>query len=225
MRPLRILGMQPKEESWVAKNNTSPGSIIFLNPNEYFQGAISGAVSSLGLRVSDHAQSYLVQLLRHFINMDNFYPTDSAGNPADTLTQQLVNALGEESTEMRAARMRQLGDFSLYIAGFFSDSLSRKLVDVDYYVGMGEAAYENVARVEKKSRAELFFELSRKFPDFVEVLSRISEESGFNPARHQDLLRVYELWSKTGNERLAKQLAKAGIVAQKPKKNSDGGDS
>lgn len=201
-------------------------SIIILNPVEYFHGAVTGAIASLKLEVSDHAQVYLVQLLGHYINTENFYPTDAEGKPADTLTQQLATALEEENSEARAKRMRQLGDFSLYIAGFFTDSLSRKLVDVDYYIGMGGAAYETVARMEeRKSKAQLFLELSRKFPVFVDILSQISEETGFNPSSHKDLLRVYDLWMKTGSDRLAKQLAKAGIVASPAKANREGDDS
>lgn len=198
------------------KNNT--GSIIVLNPAEYFHGAVSGAVASLRVQVSEHAQLYLAHLLGRFISMDNFYPTDAEGKPADTLTQQLAIALEEESAEARAVRMRQLGDFSLYISGFFSDSLNRKLVDVDYYMGMGEAAYQTVAQLEKKSKADLFLELSKKFPQFVDILAQISEETGFNPDDNRDLLRTYDLWTKTGSERLAKQLARAGIVASAPKK-------
>lgn len=188
-------------------------SIIVLNPGEYFQGAVAGAVASLKLEVSEHAQVYLVQLLGHYIKTENFYPVDAEGKPADTLTLQLAAALEEESAEARAKRLRQLGDFSLYVAGFFSDSFKRKLIDVDYYIGMGGAAYENVARLEdKKSKAQLFLELAKKFPVFVDILSQISEETGFNSDNHQDLLRKYDLWAKTGSDRLAKQLAKAGIV-------------
>ncbi len=193
------------------RNNTT--GIIFLNPSEYFQGAVSGAVAGLRLEVSEHAQHYLVQLLQNFISTENFYPTDSNGQPAETLTQQLAIALEQAKAEQRAQRLRQLGDFSLYVAGFFSDSLNRKLVDVDYYIGMGGAAYENVARLEeKKNRSELFLELARKFPQFVEILAQISEETGFNPESHRDLLRVYDLWIKTGSKKFANQLVKAGIT-------------
>lgn len=201
---------------------SASNSIIFVNPNEYFHGIVSGAVTNLKARVSEHSQLYLAQLLKNFIPTENFYPTDAAGNPAETLTQQLAVALEEENSEMRAARLQKLGDYSLYIAGFFTDSLSRKLVDVDYYIGMGGAAYENVAVLEeKKTRAQLFHELSIKFPQFVEILSQISEETGFNPENHRDLLRTYDLWVKTKSERLAKQLAKAGIVATPPKKEGE----
>jgi hypothetical protein len=149
---------------------------------------------------------------------ENFFPTNAEGKPASTLTEQLGIALEETRPEQRALRLRQLGDFSLYVAGFFTDSLSRKLVDVDYYIGMGGAAYENVARLEeKRARAILFAELAGKFPQFVDVLAQVSEETGFQPDNSQDLLRIYDLWSKTGSERLARQLAKAGIVPQAAK--------
>ena len=204
----------------------STNSIIFVNPSEYFQGAVSGAVASLKVQVSEHAQHYLVQLLGHFITAENLHPTDAEGNPADTLTQQLALALEQVKAEQRAARLRQLGDYSLYVAGFFSDSLSRKLVDVDYYIGMGEAAYENVARLEeKRNRGELFLELARKFPKFVEILSQISEETGFNAGSHKDLLRIYELWQKTGAKKFANQLVKAGISPTPPVKKVSGEDS
>lgn len=192
------------------KNSTT--GIIFVNPSEYFQGAVTGAVATLRLEISEHAQHYIVQLLGHFITTENFVPTDTQGKPADTLAEQLAIALEQVKAEQRAQRLRQLGDYSLYVAGFFSDSFSRKLVDVDYYIGMGGAAYENVARLEeKKNRAAVFLELARKFPKFVEMLSLISEETGFNPESHRDLLRVYDLWLKTGAKKFANQLVKAGI--------------
>lgn len=193
-------------------NKKAASNIIFLNPGEYFHGAIKGAATSLKVKVSEHAQSYLVNLLSHFISSDNFFPQGNAGQPVETLTEQLAHALEEEARSKRLLRLKQLGDFSLYVSGFFSNSLNKKLVDVDYYIGMGETAYGNVARLEgKAARSELFLELSDKFPDLVELLGQISEEAGFMLKDDKDLLRLYDLWQKTGSERLAKILVQAGI--------------
>ena len=226
---LNVAVLEPGAERFALQElpKDSTTGIIFVNPNEYFQGAVSGAVASLRLQISEHAQHYIVQLLGHYISTENLVPTDADGKPADTLTQQLAIALEQVRAEQRVQRLRQLGDYSLYIAGFFSDSLSRKLVDVDYYIGMGCAAYENVAALEeKKNRAELFLELSQKFPKFVEILSQISEETGFNPESHRDLLRVYDLWLKTGAKKFANQLVKAGInPALTPSKKTGSEDS
>jgi hypothetical protein len=195
------------------------GSILVLNPGEYFQGAVEGAVGTLKLHVSAHARAYLAQLLGHFISTENF-------SPEQTLAQQLSVALEEHRAELRAQRMRQLGDYSLYVAGFFTDSLSRKLVDIDYYIGMGGAAYASAAELDdRRARAHVLAELAKDFPKFVEILALISEETGFHPENHQDLLRTYDLWAKTGSERLAKQLARAGIVPSNAKKPGEGTDS
>ena len=131
------------------------------------------------------------------------------------LALQLAAALEENNHEQRVSRLRNLGDTSLYVAGLFSDSLQNKLVDVDYYIEMGCTAYDQVAELEyKKTIAEVFAELSEKFPRFVEVFSEISVEVFHKPIDNKSLLRLYDLWTKTGSETLAKKLASAGIVKQ-----------
>jgi hypothetical protein len=188
-------------------------NILILNPSEYFHGAVDGALQELRVHASEHAKLYLVNLLSYFISYENLYPVSADGQRKDTLTEKLAQALEEESAEAKAARFRQLGDYSLYIAGYFSDSLARKAVDVDYYIGMGGAAYEQVAALHlQRSRAEVFAELAMKFPLFVDVLAQISEETKLkNGDNSQELLRIYDVWSRTGSQRLAKQLSKAGI--------------
>lgn len=195
-------------------------SLLLVRPAEYFHGALSGALSQLKIKVSEHAQSYVVGLLTKFLTVENLYPNSEEGSKSSdtTLVAQLASALEEESQEAKRARFRHMGDYSLYIAGFFSDSLNRKLVDVDYYIGMGGTAYEAAAQLhEKDQEVVLFSELAKKFPQFVDALAQVSEESSF-PKDPSDLLRKYEIWSKTGSERLAKQLARAGIVLDKMKK-------
>ena len=54
------------------------------------------------------------------------------------------------------ARLRYLGDFSLFTSGFFSDSLSRRAVDVDYYVSMGEFAYGSLGRRDSDTLGSVF---------------------------------------------------------------------
>ena len=73
--------------------------------------------------------------------------------------------------------LRQIGDVSLFISGFFSDSLHRKLVDVDYYVSIGGCAYNALSRVETDTFSSVFAELGEKFVGFVDVLSEVSERT------------------------------------------------
>jgi hypothetical protein len=90
--------------------------------------------------------------------------------------------------------LRQIGDVSLFISGFFSDSLHRKLVDVDYYVSIGGCAYNALSRVETDTFSSVFAELGEKFVGFVDVLSEVSERTSCSS--NADLLRLYEKWLK-----------------------------
>jgi len=94
---------------------------------------------------------------------------------------------------------------------FFQDSLNRKIVDVDYYIGMGEAAYRAVAsREDSQQMQRTYEELSEKFHKFVDVLAEISDKT--SPKTETDLLRMYDVWLRTKSERAARALQQAGVI-------------
>jgi len=125
------------------------------------------------------------------------------------LAVRLAQAL--ESGGMRKREsLREIGDVSLFISGFFSDSLHRKLVDVDYYVSIGGCAYNALSRVETDTFSSVFAELGEKFVGFVDVLSEVSERTSCSS--NADLLRLYEKWLKTGSRRSGQLLVERGVV-------------
>ena len=106
-------------------------------------------------------------------------------------------------------RLRNLGDFSLFMSGFFSDSLRRRAVDVDYYVSMGEYAYGALARRDEDALGGVFAELGRKFVPFMDILTDISERTGTTAP--SDILRLYERWLRTGSSHAGQRLVDQGI--------------
>jgi hypothetical protein len=79
---------------------------------------------------------------------------------------------------------------------------------------MGGTAYAQVSDTMRgyravKSMAVLFNELREKFIDFVDVLNEVSERS--NLSSDKDVLRLYEIWIRTGSKRSEAQLRKLGI--------------
>lgn len=155
---------------------------------------------------------YLVNLLNYFMTADHLYPVDAQGNRRDEpLAFRLKEALDSPEVEAQRVLFRQVGDASLYLAGYFQDSLTRKLVDVEYYIGMGGTAYQHVAaRVGDAPLQSLYGELAHKFSYFVDVLAEVGEKT--QPRGEKDLLRLYDLWLRTESERAAKKLQEAGIV-------------
>jgi hypothetical protein len=106
--------------------------------------------------------------------------------------------------------LRSVGDQSLFISGFFSDSLNRSLVDVDYYIHLGGYAYRSLARRGDNTLGDVFDELSDKFANFVDVLGEVSERTSLSS--NADVLRLYEKWLRTGSRRSGDLLASRGIV-------------
>jgi hypothetical protein len=149
---------------------------------------------------------YIVSLLGEFTHIGN--PAAEVMVSNEPLAIRLVRALQSGGSNQRHG-LRQVGDLSLFISGFFSDSLRRSLVDVDYYVSLGGYAYGSLSQ-SPDVLSPIFAELSEKFTAFVDVLSEVSERTSLTS--DSDLLRLYEKWMRTGSRRNGDLLAEKGIV-------------
>ena len=169
---------------------------------EYFKDLVDRALTHQGVATQELTSYYVVQLLTGFLQQ----PQNFDDGP---LSVRLVQALESGGMRQRAS-LKQIGDLSLFIAGFFSESLNRKMVDVDYYATIGGRAYHALSRVETDTFSPVFAELGSKFVDFVDVLSEVSERTSC--ATNVDLLRLYEKWIKTGSRRSGQLLVERGVV-------------
>jgi hypothetical protein len=174
------------------------------SPVEYFRDLVESALHNQHLAAREGTSFYLVNLLAGFVHGDR--TTATADEP---LGVRFVKALQEAGTRQRD-ELRRVGDHSLFISGFFADSLSRSLVDVDYYIQLGENAYGSLARQADGSFGDVFDELAGKFPAFVDVLGEVSERTAMTS--NKDLLRLYEKWLRTRSRRSGDLLAARGIV-------------
>jgi hypothetical protein len=172
---------------------------------EYFKELVDGALTNQGLATQELTAFYVVQLLASFLQRR------VAGDTEDQMPLAVRLAQALESGGMRQREsLREIGDVSLFVSGFFSDSFHRKLVDVDYYVSIGGCAYNALSRVETDTFSSVFAELGEKFVGFVDVLSEVSERTSC--ASNADLLRLYEKWLKTGSRRSGQLLVERGVV-------------
>jgi hypothetical protein len=173
-------------------------------PAAYFKELVDAALQRQRLHASELTSFYVVNLLTTFVHSDNGLSVD--GEP---LALQLARAMETGGAVQREA-LRTVGDVSLFVAGFFSDSLNRKLVDVDYYVKLGGRAYESLSRFERETFAPAFAELAESFVGFVDVLNDVSERC--TVTTNVNVLRLYEKWLRTGSRRDGQRLVERGIV-------------
>ena len=90
-------------------------------------------------------------------------------------------------------------------------SLKRKVVDVDYYAGLGGSAYVNLAHyAPDEAFAEAYNEFGQRFLEYVDVLTVISEKASMHI--DGDLLRLYDKYVVTGSKLAEEKLLEAGQV-------------
>ena len=192
----------------MSRNDAGP-LVLGQTPQEFFRELVSGTIAHRRLKVQAHTEFYLVSLLARFLARDELF-AGPEGEDAQPLAVLLLRALSE-GRQRRYQGLRRLGDTSLFVSGFFGDSLARSSVDVDYYIAMGERAYDALAGSSGPAAAtETFGELAQRFEEFVDLFAEIAELQELRSNR--GLVRLYERFLHTGSERVAQQLRARGVA-------------
>src|SRR6201996_5158164 len=183
------------------------------NLREFFKDALHGALEKRQLPIEDQTEHYVVNLLTLFSRSEALYDTTSEGTRLKPLVVMLSEALEAGSTDDRNRGLQRLGDVSLFIAGFFAQSFARKLIDIDYHIAMGGRAYATLADSLSRGRSRVlgnvFGELAQKFQPMVDALNELSESAYAHSDK--DILRLYEIWMKTGSRRCYEILKRLGV--------------
>lgn len=188
-------------------------SFVFLTPEQHFSEVVQEACKNRQIKTPPAVEMYLVQLLGHYLDSRNLHKPlqdQSLEKPFDTFAEMYLTAINSENPKNKEL-MRIVADRSLYLTGFFADSLQRKTVDIDYYIEIGSAAYSNLHSWSREdSLSDVYMTFSKRFGDFVEVLNYISEKSLVQA--NQDVLRLYDRYMRTGSELAREKLNELGVV-------------
>jgi hypothetical protein len=194
-------------------HDASTKVLAVANLREFFRDELHGALEKQRLAVEDQTEHYVVNVLTLFARSEALYEQTSEGTRLKPLVVMLSEALEARSSEDRNRGLQRLGDVSLFIAGFFSRGFARKLIDIDYHIAMGGRAYATLAEVLSRGRSKVlshvFAELSEKFQPLVDALNEVSESSYSHSDK--DILRLYEMWLKTGSRRSYEILKRLGV--------------
>src|SRR5262245_50036742 len=173
----------------------------------FFQDEVERAFRDEGMAPGVMVEHYVVQLLAGY----------AVQQIESTPLALRMLAAAEAPSPERRRHLRNIGDTSLYVSGFWSESLEGRLVDVDYYIEMGGSAYGELARGGPRATnplGDVFGELAVNFVRFVGALSLISRRVA-TPTTDRDILRLYRHWQRTRSANAAARLAALGVVPPK----------
>jgi hypothetical protein len=193
---------------------SGPQLIPVNNLTEFFRDAFDDALAHQHVTLDAHTAHYVVSLLTLYSRTEISHAGTRPGQKWVGLAQLLAKAADAPTPAEREALLQRLGDVSLFVAGFFAHGFERRLIDVDYHIAMGGRAYATLADTVTRPRralAEVFDELARKF---LPVVDAVGEIAGSARVWSQgDVLRLYEVWLKTGSPRARALLQRLGVSA------------
>ena len=213
-------GEFPKRETFVA--GFDPKALI--SAREFFEEMLGVAYGRCRIRPEPAVTAYLVELLSEYIRADAFFSVEPSTEQRKqpTRAELLLEAMATSGTR-RLDILKRLGDTSLYVAGFFGESLTRKTVDLDYYMGMGAVAYDSLASaLPDQEMALVYDEFAQKFLNYVDVLTVVSQKCLVQT--DTNLLSLYERYIRTGSELAREHLLEKGLIPYPRVANGGYGD-
>lgn len=193
--------------------NVKPSVSLCVDVKQYFRESLQEAMQERRVETYPFVESYLVDILGYYAVTEHLYDAEneSGKKTRETLAEMMLKA-NSSSPRTRFELLKKLGDSSLYISGFFGDSLQRKVVDVDYYVDMGSTAYSSLAGViYEDTYAQLYKEIARRFVDFVDVFTLMSRRTMTTDT--DNIFRLMDIYAKTGSPLSQESLMEKGVIA------------
>jgi hypothetical protein len=179
---------------------------LATNLFDWFHARVRDAHSVTGVELSRDSEMYLANLLVERAR------TDRPAEPTGTLAELHLRASSAPPSE-QARTYREIGDRSLYVLGYFAESLSRGTVGPRYYRDMGSAAYARVDQVFKRFFANafdgVFDELAHRFAGCVGILREVRRAVDEEP---DVIMRLYARWAATGAPDAAERLRAYGLL-------------
>lgn len=186
---------------------------ILLSAQDFFATAVEEACVQRKIKTYPQVKNYLVRLLEFYLDARNLHEDEmdeSGKRKPQTLAEMYLIAQNSDHTT-KLELLKKLGDKSLYLSGFFSESFARKIIDVDYYVDMGGTAYAQLASSTKEDGLSKVYSIfSQRFVEFSDVLTCISHNSQVE--NDQNVLRLYDLYLRTGSELAKEKLLQKGVI-------------
>ncbi|MAZ43660.1 MAG: hypothetical protein CMF48_00580 [Legionellales bacterium] len=163
-----------------------------ITPLLTWQNAVQEAQNDAQIRLNEDLESYLVFLLMRFMRRP-----DMAQSVCGLEFLQAHQAFDHHLA------FREVGDKCLLFSGLFPAVALRRRVSVQYYIALGQSAYNTLAQQTSKEGA-LFGTLAEEFVTLRDVLCCLRKEA--NEKLKEDLLSTLSLWHENQS-----QLALAAI--------------
>lgn len=186
--------------------------ILCSSLRDFFNDRLIEAAHRNRIEFSSRLIHYVTELLVSFQDSQKLFVQESA---IPILAEMMSEAI-EADHSRRATILKQMGDTSLMLSGYFPEALERRCMNLKYYHRMGETAYHLLGTLSEG--ISVYDELSLGFPKVCSVLNDISEEA---QDRSYSVERLLDVYRNSSSDRILEKLRKQGVIPFDIKKDSD----
>jgi hypothetical protein len=138
-------------------------SKLILHPTDTSQwhALVNEAQASTRLVLNEVTESYLVFLLMRFSQTTHLLESVIALDFLESM--QLAGT-------RQVDRLKDAGDKSLLFCGLFPGMAERRHVSIEYFSGMGKAAYLSAGELQASYSADLYYQLSEQLKSMEQIL-------------------------------------------------------
>lgn len=87
---------------------------------------------------------YSSMVMERFGKSENYFQESGAGRMSDKILGRKLLESGSLPKSQQPQELKDIGDTALFLCGYFSESLNRKLVDTSYYQRVGQSSYRKL---------------------------------------------------------------------------------
>ncbi|MBL7664250.1 MAG: hypothetical protein JNM93_03900 [Bacteriovoracaceae bacterium] len=163
----------------------------------YFFESLTEINRNLVHPLPEKALYYSSDVLEKFSISSEYFETEDGKVREKILGEKFLMATSKSFEEQKRI-YKDIGDTSLILCGYFSDSISKKIVDRSYYKNLGVTAYKRLNSV-VPSLLDMpsFFEiLAYSFDGLTQIISEVASRDQSDPQKHLVVDRIIRSYSK-----------------------------
>lgn len=150
--------------------------ITVSNLQSYFYDSLVDINSKFTNPLPHEAIYYSSDVLVKYSISEQYFTNDEGRIREKILGEMLLSATSKSLEEQKRI-YKDIGDTSLFICGYFADSINAKLVDRSYYQSLGVTAYNRLS----------FNMMASYFQDIASLIAIVASKDKSDPLKHYSI--------------------------------------
>lgn len=151
----------------------------------FFYESLKEVNSGYHVPVRDETLIYSSDVLEKFSHSEEYFVTEDGKVREKILGQKLLSAANKPHSEQQVI-YKDIGDTSLFLCGYFSESIGDKLLDISYYQKLGASAYSNLdsSGVSYLDIPAFYGLMAKSFGNLVDIIAVVASKDQSDPQKH-----------------------------------------